>query len=82
MGNTAQGRKELEMKQIRVIKTQRDYDDAVARLSALMDEEIKAGSNKEGDLELLALVIGSYERSKIDPVSPDPIITIATSRLN
>lgn len=76
MGNTAQGRKELEMKQIRVIKTQRDYDDAVARLSALMDEEIKAGSNKEGDLELLALVIGSYERSKIDPVSPDPIEAI------
>lgn len=64
------------MKQIRVIKTQRDYDDAVARLSALMDEEIKAGSNKEGDLELLALVIGSYERSKIDPVSPDPIEAI------
>lgn len=64
------------MKQIRVIKTQRDYDDAVARLSALMDEEIKVGSNKEGELELLALVIESYERSKIDPVSPDPIEAI------
>lgn len=76
MGNTAHGEKELEMKQIRVIKTQRDYDDAVARLSDLMDEEVKAGSNKEGDLELLALVIESYERSKIDPVSPDPIEAI------
>lgn len=76
MGNTAHGEKELEMKQIRVIKTQRDYDDAVARLSDLMDEEVKAGSNKEGDLELLALVIESYERSKIDQVSPDPIEAI------
>lgn len=76
MGNTAHGEKELEMKQIRVIKTQRDYDDAVARLSALMDEEVKVGSNKEGELELLALVIESYERSKIDPVSPDAIEAI------
>ena len=76
MGNMARGEKELEMKQIRVIKTQRDYDDAVARLSALMDEEVKVGSNKEGELELLALVIESYERSKIDPVSPDAIEAI------
>lgn len=76
MGNTAHGEKELEMKQIRVIKTQRDYDDAVARLSDLMDEEVKAGSNKEGELELLALVIESYERAKIDPVFPDPIEAI------
>lgn len=76
MGKTAHGEKELEMKQIRVIKTQRDYDDAVARLSGLMDEEIKVGSNKEGELELLGLVIESYERSKIDPVSPDAIEAI------
>ena len=64
------------MKQIRVIKTQCDYDDAVTRLSALMDEEIKVGSNKEGELELLALVIEAYERTKVDPVSPDPIEAI------
>lgn len=64
------------MKQIRVIKTQRDYDDAVARLSALMDEDIKPGSTKEGELELLALVIEAYERNKVEPVSPDPIDAI------
>ena len=64
------------MKQIRVIKTQRDYDDAVARLSALMDEDIKPGSSKEGELELLALVIEAYERTKVEPVSPDPIDAI------
>ncbi len=64
------------MKQIRVIKTQRDYDDAVARLSALMDEDVKPGSSKEGELELLALVIESYERARVAPVSPDPIEAI------
>lgn len=65
------------MKQsVRVIKTQRDYDAALARLSALMDEEFTPGSNKEAELELLALVINSYESSKVAPVRPDPIEAI------
>lgn len=62
--------------QTRVIKTQRDYDDALARLSALMDDEIKPGSSEEDELELLVLVIKSYESTKVDPVSPDPIEAI------
>lgn len=65
------------MKQaVRVIKSQRAYSDALARLSILMDKELKAGSSEEAELELLALVIESYERSKIAPVSPDPIEAI------
>ena len=62
--------------QVRVIKTQRDYDAALARLSALMDEEFAPGSNKEAELELLALVIETYERNKIAPARPDPIEAI------
>lgn len=62
--------------QVKVIKTQRDYDAAVARLSALMDEDMAPGSSKEAELELLALVIESYERSKVEPVVPDPIEAI------
>lgn len=62
--------------QVRVIKTQRDYDAALARLSALMDEEFAPGSSKEVELELLALVVESYERSKVAPACPDPIDAI------
>lgn len=62
--------------QVKVIKTQRDYDAAVVRLSALMDEDLAPGSIKEAELELLALVIESYERSKVAPVVPDPIEAI------
>ncbi len=62
--------------QVRVIKTERDYDAAIARLSTLMDEEIAPGSSKEVELELLALVIESYERNKVAPVLPDPIEAI------
>ena len=58
--------------QVKVIKTQRDYDAAIVRLSALMDEDMVQGSSKEAELELLALVIESYERSKVEPVVPDP----------
>jgi len=62
--------------QVKVIKTQRDYDAAVVRLSALMDEDMEPGSSKEAELELLALVIESYERSKVAPVVLDPIEAI------
>lgn len=65
------------MKQgIQVIETQCDYNDAVARLSALMDDDIKAGSSKEAELELLVLVIEAFEHTKIQPVTPDPIEAI------
>lgn len=62
--------------QVKVIKTQREYDAAVVRLSALMDEDMVPGSSKESELELLALVIESYERSKVEPVVPDPVEAI------
>lgn len=62
--------------QVKVIKTQRDYDAAIVRLSALMDEDMAPGSSNEAELELLALVIESYERSKVQPVVPDPIEAI------
>lgn len=62
--------------QVRVIKTQRDYDAALSRLSALMDQELLPGSNEEAELELLALVIEAYERAKVPTVIPDPIEAI------
>ena len=71
------GGKGLDMKQqVRVIKTQRDYEATLGRLSSLMDEQFAPGSSKEQELELLALVIESYERSKVAPVVPDAIEAI------
>lgn len=62
--------------QVRVIKTQNEYDAAMARLSALMDIDFAVGSAEEAELELLTLVIESYERSKVTPVMPDPVDAI------
>ena len=64
--------------QVRVLKTQRDYDAALARLSTLMDKSgLKVGSDEEAELELLALVIESFERAQFSPVMPEPIDAIA-----
>ena len=74
---TKHGEKNLAMKeQMRVIKTQRGYSAALGRLSTLMDKEFKPGSNEEAELELLALVIESYERGHVAPLSCDPIEAI------
>lgn len=59
--------------QTRVIKTQNEYDAAMARLSELMDMDFLPGSPEEAELELLALVIEYYEHSKIEKITPDPI---------
>lgn len=65
------------MKQsVRVIKTQSEYDAALARLSVLMDGEFDSDSALEAEMELLALVIESYEQKNFTPVLPDPIEAI------
>ncbi len=63
-------------KQIRVLKTESDYAAAAARLSALMDKDPAPGSTEDAELELLALVIQSYEQSRFPPSPPDPIEAI------
>ncbi|MEI2677681.1 MAG: ImmA/IrrE family metallo-endopeptidase [Burkholderiaceae bacterium] len=62
--------------QIRVLKTDGDHAAAVARLSELMDKDPAAGSADEAELELLALLIQSYEQTKFPPTPPDPIEAI------
>ena len=62
--------------QIRVLKTDGDHAVAVARLSELMDMDPAAGTAEEAELELLALLIQSYEQTKFPPTPPDPIDAI------
>lgn len=61
---------------VRLIKTEAEYEIALTRLSDLMDKDIKAGSNVEDELDLLALVIREYERSKVAAPVADPIEAI------
>jgi HTH-type transcriptional regulator/antitoxin HigA len=61
---------------VRVIKTEAQYDSALARLSDLMDKDIKAGSELEEELDLLVVVVRDYERSKVAAPIADPIEAI------
>jgi HTH-type transcriptional regulator/antitoxin HigA len=61
---------------VRLIKTEAEYETALTRLSQLMDKDIKAGSGLEDELDLLALVIREYERSKVAAPVADPIEAI------
>lgn len=64
------------MEQVRMIKTQGDYDLALARLSALMDEDIAPNSELENQMELLSMVINKYESEHAEPVAVDAVDAI------
>lgn len=61
---------------IKVIKTDDDYKQTMARLTALMAHDPKAGTKEDNELELLALVIEDYERKIVPPAAPDPVDAI------
>jgi antitoxin component HigA of HigAB toxin-antitoxin module len=61
---------------IRPLRTEADYDAALAAIEALFDDEPGPGSPEADAFDLLALVIADYERRHwpIDP--PDPVDAI------
>lgn len=61
---------------VKIIKSEKDYQAAMARLSALMSRDLKPGSTEENELELLALVIHDFERQTVPPAKADPIESI------
>lgn len=62
--------------EVKVIKSEADYQAALARLTKLMDSDPAPGSEDENVLELLALVIQKYETEHTAPPSPDPVEAI------
>jgi len=61
---------------VKIIKNEKDYQAAMARLSALMSLDLAPNSEEENELELLALVIQDFERQTVPPVKADPIESI------
>jgi HTH-type transcriptional regulator/antitoxin HigA len=58
----------------KIIKTQTDYQAAVAHLETLMDAQ--PGTRQEEELELFAVLVESYEREHFPIGLPDPIEAI------
>lgn len=61
---------------IKVIKTKKDYDEALKNVEKLMDRNPKVGSSDSNKLELLSLLIKDYEDSHFPVETPDPIEAI------
>ena len=61
---------------VKIIKDQEGYSEAMARLSALMSLDPVTGSDDDNELALLALVIADFEHQTVPPVQVDPIESI------
>lgn len=61
---------------IRIIKTNKQYEEALAMVEELMDLEPEPGTKEADKLELLTLLISSYEREHFPMEMPDPIEAI------
>lgn len=61
---------------VKVIKTEAEHEQALARLMALMDSDPAEGSEAADELELLALVIDQFESTHYPMDPPDPIDAI------
>lgn len=64
------------MKIIKVLKTDDEHAQAMERLIELLDLNPKEGSNKENELDLLALVIEKYEENRFPIENPSPVEAI------
>lgn len=58
----------------KVIKTEKEYQKALARLESIF--EAKKGSKHGDELDLLSLLIDNYERERFPIDLPDPIEAI------
>jgi HTH-type transcriptional regulator/antitoxin HigA len=61
---------------IKPIKTERDYDSALARVDELMELDPELGSAASDELEILVLLIEKYEEANWPISVPDPIEAI------
>jgi len=60
--------------EVKLIKTKRDYKNALARIEEIFDAKPKS---KEGDeLDLLVTLVEKYEEEKYPMLEPDPIEAI------
>jgi HTH-type transcriptional regulator / antitoxin HigA len=63
----------------KVIKTEKEYKEAVTRIYDLIHSEagqIKSGSSKGDELELLSILVERYEDEQFPKIAPEPIDAI------
>jgi len=66
--------KTIKVMNIKLIKTEEDYQEALKRLEVIFDAKIGTPSSDEADI--LGLLIDEYEKKNYSIESPDPIEAI------
>lgn len=61
---------------LKPIKNERQYEDALARTYALLQKELKANSKESDELEILSILIKSYENEYHAMPKPNPLEAI------
>ncbi len=64
------------MATLKVIKSDLEHENAMARLMALMDLDPASGSDDENELEVLSVLIAQYEHENFPIDKPEPIEAI------
>ena len=64
------------MLSMKIIKTEEDYELALAKAYSLMQEDFKLGSDKADELDLITLLIEHYEEAHYPILPPNPIAAI------
>ncbi len=62
--------------QIKPIRSEQAYDEALDRVDVLMDSDPKMGSKQSDELEILVMLIEKYEEKFWQIAEPDPIEAI------
>lgn len=60
----------------KIIRTEEEYDSALARVETLMDLAPTVGSEEYDELELLGVLVERYEEDAFPMDSPDPVTAI------
>jgi len=61
------------MNHIKLIKSEQDHEQALARLIALMEMDPEPNSIESNELDVLAVLIEKYEEEAFPIEQPDPI---------
>ena len=62
--------------QLKILKTEKDYDKALNRIDELIELNQKLGTPESDELEILALLVEKYEELNWNIETPDPIEAI------
>lgn len=61
---------------LKPVKTNKEYNAALARVYELMQKELKAGSKLSDELEVLSILVEAYEKEHYPIPPPHPIEAI------